>query len=134
MQKFRKKFTAIAAILCLTLTLALFAACGNGDGGKEDGNTVTYTVTVKLPDGSNAGADIAVGFCTDSCKNVFTDANGVATFEGEKGVNYHVQISYLSAELRDSYVATGYTSEDQECYVNNWNGNTSHTITLTAAE
>lgn len=130
MQKFWKKFAAITCMLCLTLTLALFAACGNDDG--KDGTTVTYTVKVVLPDGTtSAGAGIAVGFCTDSCKNVTTDANGVATFEGEKGVNYHVQISYLSPELREDYVFTGYTSDDQECYTDKWNG-TSYTIVLTA--
>ena len=90
MQKFMKKLAVIVSIVCLALTLGLFAACGND----KDDNKVTYTVTVLLPDGTPAGADIAVGFCVDNCDNAFTNANGVATYEGEKGVNYHIQISF----------------------------------------
>lgn len=131
MQKFWKKFAAIVSLLCLTLTIALFAACGNNnDGGDE--TTVTYTVKVVLPDGTtNAGAGISVGFCDKVCKDAMTDENGVATYVGEKGVNYHVQINSLSDALQDDYAFTGYTYEDSACYTDDWNG-TSYTIVLTA--
>lgn len=134
MKKFRKTFAAIVSLVCLTLTIAFFAACGQGDG--DDETTVTYTVKVVLPDGTtSAGAGVQVAFCnsvTNVCSApVATDANGVATYVGEKGVNYHVQINSLPAALKQDYSFTGYTPEDSTCYTVNWGG-TSYTIVLTA--
>lgn len=131
MKKLAKKLAVLVTVLCVALTCALLSACGDdeGDTPPEDDTAVTYTVTVVLPDGSNAGAGVRVGFCTNTCVEAKTDANGVATYKGEKGVNYHIQVN---GGFPAGYYAPDYTyaNTDADHYTNGWEG-TTYTITLT---
>ena len=127
MQKVWKKLAVLVSLCCLALTVGLFAACGNGN----DDTTVTYTVTVVAPDGTTPVQGVQIAFCDVECHVAGnTDANGVVTYEGKKGVNYHVQVNKTG---NSAYVATGYTPDDSTCYTNDWNG-TSYTIQLSDAE
>ena len=127
MKKIWKHLAVIVSIVCLTLTCALFAACGD----PVDDGTATYTVTVVAPDGTTPVQGVEIAFC-DPIKGVCnkaitTDANGVVTFSGEKK-NYHVQVNAVPA----GYSAGEYYRTDSTCYTDDWNG-TSFTMVLEAA-
>ena len=131
MKKLAKRLAVLITVLCVALTCAFFAACGDNPPAEKDG---TYTVTVVLPDGSNAGAGIKVVFCnadTGIClKPIPTDENGIVVFNGEKGVNYHIQVN--DGGFPEGYYAPNYTMNDKDAdhYTDNWEGST-YTITLT---
>lgn len=86
---------ALAVIMMLSLTLCLFA-CNDDDkdkenGDKENGGSVTYTVTV-LDDQGNPVAGAQIFFTeTDGLSVPYpTDENGVASFPSEKKVSASV--------------------------------------------
>ena len=112
MKKLWQKLALLGTLLCVTLSFGILAACGEPEGGTPnppDGGDkdtdITYTVYVKLPDGSPlTDENTYVQWCTQTgmCYTpVALDASGKASDKLEPGV-YDVHV-LLSAALEEQY-------------------------------
>ncbi len=112
MKKLWQKLALLGTLLCVTLSFGILAACGEPEGGTPnppDGGDkdtdITYTVYVKLPDGSPlTDENTYVQWCTQTgmCYTpVALDASGKASRKLEPGV-YDVHV-LLSAALEEQY-------------------------------
>lgn len=112
MKKLWQKLALLGTLLCVTLSFGILAACGEPEGGTpnppDDGDKdtdITYTVYVKLPDGSPlTDENTYVQWCTQTgmCYTpVALDASGKASYKLEPGV-YDVHV-LLSAALEEQY-------------------------------
>lgn len=91
----KKLFSKLAAVICaamLVLAVGIFAGCGGGE--------VTYTITVKTPEGSfdsSLSDALCIGFCEGedgSCRMFYLDENGVCT----------ISSSELNKEYKGEYI------------------------------
>ena len=114
-----KKLSVLMLVICLTVCGAVLSACGEDDPPENNATEITYTVTVKLPDGSPV-AGIFLQLCisgdTGACFP-FTDENYNPILTNENGVtskvlarnDYHAKIlSGLPAGYTYEKDADGY--------------------------
>ena len=117
---FMKKLFALILALCMVFC---FCACGSDtteetektskpaesqdDVASQEEETAKFTVTVVDQNGDPV-PNVMVQLCTDVCKPMLADANGVATFNDEITDEHKISLSICPEGYETEYVGTNY--------------------------